>query len=115
MPANLENLAVAAGLEKVSFHSNPKEGQLPKNVQTTTQLHSFHMLARLCAKSSSMNQELPDVQAGYRKGRQTRDQIASICWILVKAREFQRNVCLCFIDCAKAFDFVDHSKLWETL
>ena len=58
-----------------------------------------------------MNQKLPDVQAGYRKGRQTRDQIASICWILVKAREFQKN--LFFIDYAKVFDCVDHNKLWE--
>ena len=63
----------------------------PKNVQTTTQLHSFHMLARLCAKSSSMNQELPDVQAGYRKGRGTRDQIANIHWIIDKAKSFRKT------------------------
>ena len=58
-----------------------------------------------------MNRELPDVQAGFRKGRGTRDQIANICWIIEKAREFQKNICLCFIDCAKALDCVDHNKL----
>ena len=60
-----------------------------------------------------VNQELPDVQAGLRKGRGTIDQIASICWIFEKAREFQKNIYFCFIDYAKAFDCVDHSKLWE--
>ena len=62
-----------------------------------------------------MNCELPDVQAGFRKGRGTRDQIASICWIIKKAREFQKNICFCFIDYAKAFDCVDHNKLWKIL
>ena len=60
-----------------------------------------------------MNRELPDVQAGFRKCRGTRDQIANICWIMEKAREFQKNIC--FIDYAKAFDCVDHRKLWEIL
>ena len=60
-----------------------------------------------------MNCELPDVQAGFRKGRGTRDQIANICWIIEKAREFQKK--LLFIDYAKAFDCVDHNKVWETL
>ena len=62
-----------------------------------------------------MNQELPDVQAGIRKGRGTRDQIANILWIIEKAREFQKNIYFCFIDYAKAFDCVDHSKLWKIL
>ena len=62
-----------------------------------------------------MNRELPDVQAGFRKGRGTRDQIANIHWIMEKAREFQKNICFCFIDYAKAFDYVDHSKLWKIL
>ena len=62
-----------------------------------------------------VNQELPDVQAGFRKGRGTRDQVANICWILEKAREFQKNICFCFIDYAKAFDSVDHNKLWIIL
>ena len=62
-----------------------------------------------------MNGELPDVQAGFRKGRGTRDQIANICWIIEKAREFQKNIYFCFIDYAKAFDCVDHNKLWKIL
>ena len=62
-----------------------------------------------------MNQEIQDVQAGFRKGKGTRDQIANICWIIEKAREFQKNIDLCFIDDAKAFDSVDHNKLWKTL
>ena len=62
-----------------------------------------------------MNRELPDVQAGFRKGRGTRDQIANIRWIIEKAREFQKNIYFCFLDYAKAFDCVDHNKLWEIL
>ena len=62
-----------------------------------------------------MNHELPDVQAGFRKGRGTRDQMANICWITEKAREFQKNIYFCFIDYAKAFDSVDHHKLWKIL
>ena len=92
---------------------------MPKNVQTTTQLHSSHTLvmfkilqARL---QQYMNLELPDVQASFRKGRGTRDQIANIHWIIEKAREFQKNIYFCFIDYAKAFDCVDHKKLWKIL
>ena len=79
------------------------------------------MLGRLWLKilhariQHCLNWELPDVQAGYRKGRETRDQIANICWIIEKAREFQKNIYLCFIDNTKAFDCVDHNKLWKTL
>ena len=62
-----------------------------------------------------MNRELLDVQAGFRKGREARNQIANICWIMEKAREFQKNIYFCFIDYAKAFDFVDHNKLWKIL
>ena len=62
-----------------------------------------------------MNQELPDVQAGFRKGRGTRDQIATIRWIIEKAREFQKNIYFCFIDYTKAFNCVDHNKLWKIL
>ena len=62
-----------------------------------------------------MNQELPDVKAGFRKGRGTRDQIVSIWWIIEKAREFQKNIYFCFIDYTKAFDCVDHNKLWKIL
>ena len=62
-----------------------------------------------------MNCELPDVQSGFRKGRGTRDQIVNICWLIDKAREFQKNIYFCFIDYAKAFDCVDHNKLWKIL
>ena len=62
-----------------------------------------------------MNHELPDVQGGFRKSRGTRDQIANICWIMAKAREFQESIYFCFIDFAKAFDCVDHIKLWKIL
>ena len=62
-----------------------------------------------------MNRELPDVQAEFRKGTGTRGQIASICWIIKKAREFQKNIYFCFIDYAKAFDYVDHSRQWKIL
>ena len=60
-----------------------------------------------------VNWEIPDVQVGFRKGRGTRDQIANICWIIEKAREFQKNIYFCFTDFAKAFDWVDHNKLWK--
>ena len=62
-----------------------------------------------------MNHELPDVQADFRKGRGTRDQVANICWIMEKGREFQENIYFCFIDYTKAFDCVDHNKLWKIL
>ena len=72
------------------------------------------MLKILQAKLQQyVNHELPDIQAGFRKGRGTRDQIANICWIIEKAREFQKNIC--FIDYEKAFDSVDHNKLWKIL
>ena len=89
MPANLENSAVATGLEKVSFHSLRKA--MPKNAQTATQLHSSHKLVKILQArlQQYVNCELPDVQAGFRKGRGTRDQFANIHWIIEKAREFQ--------------------------
>ena len=62
-----------------------------------------------------VNRELPDVQAGFRKGRGTKDQVANICWIIKKAREFQKNIYSCFIDYAKVFDCVDHNKMWKIL
>ena len=62
-----------------------------------------------------VNHELPDVQAGFRKGREARDQIGNICWIVEKARKFPKNIEFCFIDYAKAFDCVDHNKLWKIL
>ena len=74
------------------------------------------MLKILQAKLEQyMNQELPEVQAGFRNGRRTRDQIANIHWIVEKAREFQKNIYFCFIDYTKAFDYMDHNKLWKIL
>ena len=73
------------------------------------------MLTILQARLQYMNFELPDVQAGFRKGRGTRDQIANICWIMEKAREFQKNMYFCFIGYAKACDCVGHNKLWKIL
>ena len=92
---------------------------MPKNAQTTAQLHSSHMLVMLKILQARLQQyvkhEIPGVQAGFRKGRGTRDQIVDIRWIIEKAREFQKNIYFCFIDYAKAFDSVDHNKLWKIL
>ena len=120
MSANLENSAVATGLEKVSFHSNPKERQCQRMLNYCTIALISHtskiMLKILQARLQQyVNHELPDVQAGFRKGRGTRDQTANICWIMEKGREFQKNIYFCFIDYAKAFDCVDHNKLWKIL
>ena len=87
---------------------------MPKNVQTTAQLHSSHTLVKLKILQARLQQyvncELPGVQAGFRKGRGTRDQIANIRWIMEKARELKKNIYFCFIDYAKAFGCVDHNK-----
>ena len=120
MSSNLENSAVATGLEKVSFHSNPKERQCQKcSIYCTIALISHAskvMLKSLQARLQQyMNHELPDVQAEFRKDRGTRNQIANICWIIKKSRELQKNIYFCFIDYAKAFDCVDHNKLWKIL
>ena len=92
---------------------------MPKNAHRTIALISHAskvMLKILQARLQQyMNRELPDVQAGFRKGRGTRDQIANIRWIVEKAREFQKNIYFCFIDYAKVFDCVDHNKLWKIL
>ena len=160
MPANLENSAVATGLEKVSFHSNAKEclnyhtialishtaaAAAAKSLQSCPTLWepidnsplgssvpgilqarilqwvaiSFSIShARKILQSrlqQYMNQELPDIQVGFRKDRGTRDQIANVCWIIEKASELQKNISFCLIDYAKAFDCVDHNKLWKIL
>ena len=109
MPANLENSAVAPGLEKVSFHSNPKERQCQrmfKLLHNCIHLSASKVMLRLLQVrlQQYMNQELPDVQAGFGKGRGTRNQIANILWIIEKARKFQKNIYFCFTDYAKAFD-----------
>ena len=117
MPANLENSAVATGLEKVSFHSNAKERQcqrmlkLPHNCTHLTRTSKVILKILQARLQQYVNRELPDVQAGFRKGRRMRDQIVNIRWIMEKAREFQKNIYFCFIDYAKTLDCVDHNKL----
>ena len=120
MSANLENSAVATGLEKVSFHSDSKKG----NAKECSNYHKIALISHasevmleiLQARlQQNVNREVPDVQAGFRKGRGTRDQIANIHWIIEKASEFQKNIYFCFIDYAKGFDCVDHNKLWKIL
>ena len=118
--SKFETSAVATGLEKVSFHSNPKESQCQRML-------NYHIIALISHASKVMlkilqarlqhymNYELLDVQAGFRKGEGNRDQIANIRWIIKKAREFQKNIYFCFIDYAKAFDCVNHNKLWKIL
>ena len=92
---------------------------MPKNAQTTTQLHSSHTLVMFKILQARLQQyvncELTDPQAGFRKDRGTRDEIANIHWIIKKAREFEKNLYFCFVDYAKAFDCVDHNKLWKIL
>ena len=107
---------MATGLQKVSFLSYPKKGYAKECSNYCTIALISHaskvMLKILQAKLQQyMNHELPEVQAGFRKGRGIRDQVANICWIIEKAREFQKNIYFCFIDHAKAFDCVDHNKL----
>ena len=93
------------GKGQFSFQSQRKA--MTKNAQTTTQLSSFHILSSSCSKSFNLDfNGLPDVQAGFRKGRRTRDQIANIHRIIEKAREFQKKIYFCFIDYTKAFDCV---------
>ena len=111
MPENLENSAVATGLENISFHSNPKERQCQRMFKL---LHNCNHVTHLQSNAQNslsqvlqyMNCEIPDIQAGFQKGRDTRDQIANIHWILEKAREFQKNIYFCFIEYIKAFDCV---------
>ena len=120
MTANLENSAVATELEKVSFHSNPQKGNAKEcsNYHTIALiLHASKVMLKILQArlQQFMNHKLPNVQAGFRKGRGTRDQMTNICWIIEKAREFQKNIHFCFIDYAKAFDCLHHNKLRKIL
>ena len=115
MPANLQNSAIATGLEKVSFHSNPKKGKAKEysNYRTVALIsHASKVILKILQArlQQYVNHGLPDVQAGFRKGSRTKDQIANIRWIFEKARESQKNIYFCFIDYAKAFDCVDHNE-----
>ena len=120
MRANLENSTVVTGLEKISFHSNSKERQCQNcsNYCTITLIsHTSKVMLKILQVrlQQYVNSELPNVQDGFREDRGLRDQIANIHWIIEKAREFQKNIYFCFIDCVKAFDYVDHNKLWKIL
>ena len=111
---------MATGLVKVSFISIPKK----VNAKECSNYHTIALIShtsKLMVKilqarlQQYMNGEHPDVRAGFRKGRGTRDQIANVRWVIEKAREFQKNIYFCFIDYVKAFDHVGHNKLWKTL
>ena len=114
MSANLENLAMATGLEKFSFHSNSKVGQcqrmfkLPCNCAIS---HTNEVTPKIISARHQqyMNWGLPDIKVEFRKGRETRNQIAKIHWFIEKAREFQ-NIYFCFINYTKAFDCLDHKN-----
>jgi len=116
----LENSAVATGRKRSVSTPVPKKGNAKDS--------SKHCIIALISHASKVklkilqarlqqyvNHEFPDIQTGFRNSRATRDQIANICWIIRKAREFQKNIYFCFIDYAKAFDCVDHNKLWKIL
>ena len=121
MPANLENSAVATGLQRSVFIPIPKKGNAKEcsNYRTIALIsHASKVLLKILQVSLQqyMNRELPDVQAGFRKGTGTREQIANIRWIMEKAREFQKNIYFCFIDYAKAFDVwitTNSGKFWK--
>ena len=120
MPANLENSAVTTGLEKVVFIPIPKE----RNAKERSDYREIALISHVskvmlkipqARLQKYMNHELPDVQVGFRKGRGTRDQIANICWIIKKIRQFQKSIYFWFIDYAKTFDYLYHNKLWKVL
>ena len=106
----MENSAVVIELEKISFHSKHKEGQYQRMLNYCAIVlisHASQVILKILQArfQQYINWELPDVQAGFRNGKGTRDQIINICWIIKKTREFQKNTYFCFIDYAKAFDF----------
>ena len=116
MPANLVIQQWPQDWKRSVFIPIPKKG----NAKECSNYHTIALISHtrkvmlkilLSRIQQYMNSELPDVQAGFRKGRGTRDQVANICWIIKKARELQKNIYFCFIDYAKAFDCVDHNKL----
>ena len=120
MLSDLENSAVATRLEKVSYHSNSKEKQcqrmfkLPRNF---THLQTSKIMLKILQVRLQQYVicELPNVQAGFRKGKGTRDQIANICWIIKNVRELQKSIYFCFSDWSKVFDVMDHHRLWKIL
>ena len=127
MPANFENSAVATAFffppvdwKRAVFVLIPKKGNAKQcsNYRTIALIsHASKVILNILHTrlQQDVNCELPDVQAGFRKGRGTRDQIANICWIIKKAREFHKSIYFSFIDYAKDFECVDHNKLWKIL
>ena len=116
----MENSAVATRLEKVSFIPISKKGNAKEcsNYRTIALIsHASKVMLKILQARLQlyMNRELPNVQAGFRKGRGTRDPIANIHWLIEKAREFQKNIYFCLIESAKALDCVDYNKLWKIL
>ena len=116
MSANLENSVVDTGLEMISFHSNAKECWNYHKIALISHASTVMLKILQARLQHYVNGELLDVQAGFRKGRGTREQIANIHWIMEKAREFQKNIYFCFIDYAKAFDCVtvNCGTFWKT-
>ena len=120
MPASLENATVARGLKRSVYIPIPKKG-------SAKECSNYHTIALISHASKIMlkilqgrlqqhvGRELSETQAGFRRGRGTRDQIANMRWIMEKVRDFQKNIYFCFIDYAEAFGCVDHSKLWQVL
>ena len=104
---------MATGLEKVSFHSNAKECSNYCTIALISHANKVMLKILQARLQQYVNRELPHIQSGFRNDRGTRDQIANICWIIKKAREFQKNICFCLIDYVKTFDCVDHNKLWK--
>ena len=118
--AYLENSSVATGLERGSFHSNPRERQCQRMFELPHNCTHFNVSKVISQNSPSqaqqyVNRELPDVQVEFRKGRGTRGQMAKIHWIMEKAGEFQKSIYSCCIDYTETFDCVDHNKLWRIL
>ena len=107
---------MATGLEKISFHPNPNRECSNYHINALI-LHASKITLKILQArlKQHVNCELLDVQAGFRKGRGTRDQIANVCWVIGKVREFQENIYFCFIDYTRAFDDVDYNKLWKIL
>ena len=120
MPANLENSVVATGLEKVRFIPTPKKGNAKEcsNYHTIALIsHASKVILKILQArlQQYMNRKLPDVQAGFRKGRERNQRSNCQHPVIEKAREFQKTIYFCFIDYTKAFDFVDHNQLWKIL
>ena len=121
MPTNLENSAVATELEKVSFpvvfpkKNNAQECSNHCTIALISHASKIMLKILQTRLQKYVKCKLSDVQAGFRKGRGTRDQIANVRWSIKKAREFQKNIYFCFIDYAKVFDYVDHNKLYKIL